>query len=59
MNQTAFSSYDEMFDGQGAVRAAYSGYCGWLDGQDPSVDLGPAEPGLDHFLPSSTRASVS
>jgi uncharacterized circularly permuted ATP-grasp superfamily protein len=34
MNQTAFSSYDEMFDGQGAVRAAYSGYCGWLDGQE-------------------------
>jgi hypothetical protein len=23
MNQTAFSSYDEMLDGQGAVRAAY------------------------------------
>ena len=34
MNQTAFSSYDEMHDGQGAVRAAYSGYCGWLDGQE-------------------------
>lgn len=34
MNQTACSSYDEMLDGQGAVRAAYSGYCGWLDGQE-------------------------
>lgn len=34
MNQTAFSSYDEMYDSQGAVRAAYSGYCGWLDGQE-------------------------
>lgn len=34
MNQTAFSSYDEMHDGQGAVRAAYSGYCGWLNEQE-------------------------
>lgn len=34
MIQTALSSYDEMHDSQGAVRAAYSGYCGWLDGQE-------------------------
>jgi uncharacterized circularly permuted ATP-grasp superfamily protein len=34
MNPTAFSSYDEMHDSQGAVRAAYSGYCGWHDEQD-------------------------
>lgn len=34
MSQTAFSSYDEMHDSQGAVRAAYSGYCGWLDDQE-------------------------
>ncbi|MGN6357014.1 MAG: circularly permuted type 2 ATP-grasp protein [Novosphingobium sp.] len=34
MNQTAFSSYDEMHDSQGAVRAAYTGYCGWLDDQE-------------------------
>lgn len=30
------SSYDEMHDGQGAVRAAYAGYCGWLDDQEPA-----------------------
>ena len=34
MSPSAFSSYDEMHDSQGAVRAAYSGYCGWLDDQD-------------------------
>ncbi len=34
MNPAAFSSYDEMHDSQGAVRAAYSGYCGWLDEQE-------------------------
>ena len=34
MSPTAFSSYDEMHDSQGAIRAAYSGYCGWLDAQD-------------------------
>lgn len=34
MSPAARSSYDEMHDSQGAVRTAYSGYCGWLDGQD-------------------------
>lgn len=37
MSSAALSShYDEMHDSQGAVRAAYSGYCGWLDDQDSS-----------------------
>lgn len=34
MSQTAFSSYDEMHDSNGAVRGAYTGYCGWLDDQE-------------------------
>jgi uncharacterized circularly permuted ATP-grasp superfamily protein len=36
MTPAACSSYDEMHDSQGAVRAAYTGYCGWLDAQDGS-----------------------
>ncbi len=27
--------FDEMRDAAGAVRPAYRGYCGWLEGQDP------------------------
>ncbi|MFT4025630.1 MAG: circularly permuted type 2 ATP-grasp protein [Novosphingobium sp.] len=36
MSPSSFSSYDEMYDSQGAVRAAYGGYCGWLNDQDSS-----------------------
>lgn len=34
MNSAPLSSYDEMHDSQGAVRAAYGGYCGWLEDQE-------------------------
>ncbi len=34
MRTTEKTSYDEMFDGEGAVRAAYAGYHEWFDAQD-------------------------
>jgi len=34
MPKAQTTGYDEMFDGAGAVRTAYSDYCGWHDEQD-------------------------
>lgn len=31
------SSYDEMYDAHGGVRAAYAGYCNWYEGQDQAA----------------------
>ena len=31
------SSYDEMYDANGGVRAAYAGYCDWYSGQDQAA----------------------
>ena len=33
----ATSSYDEMYDANGGVRAAYAGYCDWYSGQDQAA----------------------
>jgi uncharacterized circularly permuted ATP-grasp superfamily protein len=37
MTNSSASSYDEMLDTDGTVRAAYDGYCKWLEEQPPGL----------------------